>query len=95
MNSKVADMKNACMGASSGPPTALAGLFIGTQIDYGGRKNTESEEKDEDKQKNTNSDWLNADWLHIDMAGLTALEKFVHFKMLNNYEASVNLGGIL
>uniref|UniRef100_A0A915LCJ1 Cytosol aminopeptidase domain-containing protein n=1 Tax=Meloidogyne javanica TaxID=6303 RepID=A0A915LCJ1_MELJA len=56
MSSKVADMKNACLGVSSGPPTALAGLFIGTQIDYGETKS-------------------GADWLHIDMCGLTALEK--------------------
>ena len=74
MSSKVADMKNACMGVSSGPPTALAGLFIGTQIDYGGRKNNESDqEKSEKTQKSVNN---NADWLHIDMAGLTALEKY-------------------
>lgn len=73
MSSKVADMKNACMGVSSGPPTALAGLFIGTQIDYGGRKNIEngSEERSDETKKN-----INADWLHIDMAGLTALEKW-------------------
>lgn len=74
MSSKVADMKNACMGVSSGPPTALAGLFIGTQIDYGGRKNIENDE--EGKNEETKKNLSNADWLHIDMAGLTALEKY-------------------
>jgi len=78
MSSKVADMKNACLGVSSGPPTALAGLFIGTQIDYGGRKNVaavengEGKEGSEEKNEETKS---GADWLHIDMCGLTALEK--------------------
>nr|CAD2160580.1 unnamed protein product [Meloidogyne enterolobii] len=81
MSSKVADMKNACLGVSSGPPTALAGLFIGTQIDYGGRKTVAAVENggggreggNDEKNEETKS---GADWLHIDMCGLTALEKW-------------------
>jgi len=73
-------MKNACLGVSSGPPTALAGLFIGTQIDYGGRKTVAAVENggggreggNDEKNEETKS---GADWLHIDMCGLTALEK--------------------
>ena len=66
LGSKVADMKNAVMGTSTGPPTAVAGLFIGAHIDFGQQK--EQQQKEDGSQK--------VNWLHIDMAGLTGLEKW-------------------
>jgi hypothetical protein len=35
MKSQIADMINANMGKKDGPPSSLAGLFIGAQIDFG------------------------------------------------------------
>jgi hypothetical protein len=67
MSSKLADMKNARLdGNASGPPTAIAGLFIGTHIDYGLGKPVVSAETTASEGTTAKP----ANWLHIDMAGL-------------------------
>jgi hypothetical protein len=66
-------MKNARLdGGSTGPPTAIAGLFIGSHIGFGGKSGGNGAgDGAEDKQEEEGTGGNSVDWLHIDMAGLT------------------------
>lgn len=79
-------MKNACLSvdAMSGPPSAIAGLFIGSHIDFGlgsayaSSAVSNGNDCDAETAKTASDEKNNdkVDWLHIDMCAPTAPGKY-------------------